>query len=99
MHKFKNTISLDKLMTNEKKTILACFAHPDDEIGCIGTLSNHVDKGDQVVLVWTTSGEMASHFDKMSFNEVKKIREEQGKVVGEIIGSQTMFLGFGDTSC
>lgn len=98
MHKFKSSISLDKLMTDEIKTILACFAHPDDEIGCIGTLSNHVGKGDQVVLAWTTSGEMASHFNDMPFDKIKKIRENQGEAVGTIVGCETMFLGYGDTS-
>lgn len=85
-------------MTDNELTIFACFAHPDDEIGCLGTLSNHVEKGDKVVLAWTTSGEMASHFEGMSFSEVKKIREDQGKEVGEIIGCETLFLGYGDTS-
>ncbi len=35
-------------MNTGKKTILACVAHPDDEIGCIGTLVNNVGKGDRV---------------------------------------------------
>ncbi|MCG3254706.1 MAG: hypothetical protein KAU62_01385 [Candidatus Heimdallarchaeota archaeon] len=38
-------------MNTGRKTILACVAHPDDEVGCIGTLVNHVEKGDKVVLV------------------------------------------------
>ncbi|MHA2357281.1 MAG: PIG-L deacetylase family protein [Candidatus Heimdallarchaeaceae archaeon] len=84
-------------MTDNEQTIFACFAHPDDEIACVGSLCNHVDRGDKVVLAWTTSGELASHFNGMEFDEVKKIREEQGKVVGEIIGCETLFLGYGDT--
>ncbi len=95
---FKNSKDYEKLMSNNKKTIFACFSHPDDEIGCMGTLANHVERGDHVILAWTTSGEMASHFNGMDFSEVKKIREEQGKKVGEIIGCETMFLGYGDTS-
>ena len=86
------------IMTNEGKTILACVAHPDDEIGCIGTLVNHVNRGDKVVLAWTTSGEMASQFNGMTFSEVKGIREKQGEDVGKIIGCETLFLGYGDTS-
>ncbi|MHA1687289.1 MAG: PIG-L deacetylase family protein [Candidatus Heimdallarchaeaceae archaeon] len=79
-------------------TIFACFAHPDDELGCLGTLANHVCQGDRVILAWTTSGEMSSYFNGMSFSEIKKIREEQGKTVGDIIGTETLFLGYGDTS-
>ncbi len=86
------------IMNNEEKTILACVAHPDDEIGCIGTLVNHVNRGDKVVLAWTTSGEMASHFNGMTFSEVKEIREKQGEDVGKIIGCETLFLDYGDTS-
>ena len=41
---------------------------------------------------------MASHFNDMSFSEVKEIREKQGKDVGKIIGCETLFLGYGDTS-
>ena len=85
-------------MDSNNKTLFACFAHPDDEIGCIGTLANHAEKGDKIILAWTTSGEMASHFENMTLDEIKKIREEQGKTVGEIIDSETMFLGYGDTS-
>ncbi|MHA1829877.1 MAG: PIG-L deacetylase family protein [Candidatus Heimdallarchaeaceae archaeon] len=85
-------------MSEHKTTIFACFAHPDDEIGCIGTLANHVEKGDKVVLAWTTSGEMASYFEDMTLEEVKKIREDQGKKVGKIVGCKTKFLGYGDTS-
>ncbi|UJG39583.1 MAG: PIG-L family deacetylase [Candidatus Heimdallarchaeum aukensis] len=82
-----------------KKTILACFAHPDDELGCVGTLANHAKNGDRVVIAWTTSGEMASFFEGMSFEEVKDIREKQGREIGKIIGSnvETIFLGYGDT--
>lgn len=49
-----------KIILMTKKTILACFAHPDDELGCVGTLANHAKNGDRVVIAWTTSGEMAS---------------------------------------
>ncbi len=85
-------------MTDSEKTIFACFAHPDDELGCIGTLLKHAEKGDRVVLSFTTSGEMASFFESMSFSEIKKTREEQGKIVGEIIDCEIKFLGYGDTS-
>lgn len=85
-------------MREMPRTIFACFAHPDDELGCLGTLANHAQHGDRVVLAWTTSGEMASYFNGMDFEEVKRIRQEQGKQIGKIIGAETLFLGYGDTS-
>jgi len=46
--------------TSARRTVLACFAHPDDEMGALGSLANHVDRGDRVVLAWMTSGENTS---------------------------------------
>lgn len=74
------------------------FAHPDDEIGCAGTLGNHVRNGDQVLLVWTTHGENASHFNGVSPSQVARVREGHGKRVGRVIGCETRFLDFPDTA-
>lgn len=43
-----------------RKCVFACFAHPDDEVGALGTLANHADRGDRVVLGWMTCGENTS---------------------------------------
>lgn len=41
--------------------IMAIGAHPDDiELGCAGTLINHTKKGDKVILVDLTQGELGS---------------------------------------
>ena len=45
---------------SSRKTVFACFAHPDDEVGALGTLANHGDCGDRVVLAWMTCGENTS---------------------------------------
>jgi LmbE family N-acetylglucosaminyl deacetylase len=39
--------------------VFACFAHPDDKVGALGTLANHGDRV-TVVLAWMTCGENAS---------------------------------------
>ncbi|MEW6420340.1 MAG: PIG-L family deacetylase, partial [Deinococcota bacterium] len=54
--------------------IMAVFAHPDDEIGCIGTLAKHAARGDEVMLVWTTLGELASQFGDTPHEEVRRVR-------------------------
>ena len=77
--------------------VLAVFAHPDDEIGCVGTLANHVRNGDEVLLVWTTYGENASHFNGVGPKQVARVREGHGKRVGRLIGCATRFLDFPDT--
>ncbi|WP_309572293.1 PIG-L deacetylase family protein [Deinococcus sp.] len=77
--------------------IMAVFAHPDDEIGCIGTLAKHAARGDEVMLVWTTLGELASQFGDTSHEEVTRVRREHGAWVAERIGATYHFFDMGDS--
>ena len=52
---------------------MAVFAHPDDEIGAAGTLALHAQKGDRVMLVWMTRGELASQFGDTPEEEVARV--------------------------
>jgi LmbE family N-acetylglucosaminyl deacetylase len=49
-------------MTEQNYTILAVFAHPDDEVGAGSTLSYYSDQGVRVVLCCATRGEAATIF-------------------------------------
>ena len=50
--------------------ILAVGAHPDDiEIGCGGTLAAHIDRGDHVVMLVMTRGELAHTPDECRLTE------------------------------
>lgn len=77
--------------------ILAVFAHPDDELGCIGSLIKHAERGDDVMLVWTTHGEMASQFADHSHEEVRRIRQEHGSWVAKKVGAEAYFFDMGDS--
>ena len=77
--------------------ILAVFAHPDDEVGCVSTLAKHHARGDHVMLVWTTYGENASHFAGVGHDEVKRVREGHGRDIANMVGGQYRFFDFGDT--
>ncbi|MGQ9630667.1 MAG: PIG-L deacetylase family protein [bacterium] len=81
---------------NERKTIFACFAHADDEIGALGTLANHVERGDRVILAWTTYGEMTSLFGDIPVEEIIRRRKEHATKVSQVIGCEIMFLEYGD---
>lgn len=81
----------------ERKTIFACFPHADDEISCVGTMANHVAKGDRVVLCFGTHGEMTSLMGNVSVEEIVKERERHAAEVAKIIGCEVMFLDFEDT--
>ncbi|MEZ4608462.1 MAG: PIG-L deacetylase family protein [Deinococcales bacterium] len=77
--------------------ILAIFAHPDDELGCVGSLKKHAERGDKVMLVWTTHGEMASQYVEHSDEEVRRIRHEHGAFVAQELGAEYRFFNMGDS--
>ena len=80
-----------------RKTLLVGLAHPDDEVGVAGTILAQKERGDRVVVVWLTRGEMTEAFGPIPEREVARKREEQGRQAGEILGVETRFLGFRDT--
>lgn len=79
------------------KTLLVGLAHPDDEVGAAGTILAQKERGDRVVIVWLTRGEMTEAFGPIAESEVARMREEQGRRAGEILGVETRFLQFRDT--
>ncbi|MGI8747942.1 MAG: PIG-L deacetylase family protein [Deinococcus sp.] len=77
--------------------LMAVLAHPDDEIGCIGTLAKHARRGDRVMLVWTTLGELASQFVDAPRGEVVRVRQGHGAWVAGHIGAEHRFFDMGDS--
>ncbi len=70
------------------KKVLVFAPHPDDEmIGCGGTLALHAQKGDQVTVVFVTSGEAAAL--QADPSELARTREQEAKDAGEVLGFQT----------
>ncbi len=80
-----------------QRTLLVGLAHPDDEVGAAGTILAQRARGDRVVLVWLTRGEMTEAFGGIPQHEVAAIREEHGRLAGEILGCETRFLDLPDT--
>lgn len=79
------------------KTVLVALTHPDDEVGCSGTVAAHRAAGDRVVLLWLTRGEMTEIYGSMSTREVIETRLAQGRGAAEILGAEHRFLAFPDT--
>lgn len=77
--------------------LLAVFAHPDDELGCVGTLAAHAERGDEVLLVFTTQGELASQYVSQSESEVRRIRQEHGAHIAGLLGAKLHFFDMGDS--
>lgn len=85
-------------MTNTKaRTLLVALAHPDDEISCAGTIAAHRERGDHVVLLWLTRGEMTHAFSDLRPDEVRARRTEHGKGAAAILGAEARFMDFRDT--
>ncbi|UJG40850.1 MAG: PIG-L family deacetylase [Candidatus Heimdallarchaeum aukensis] len=80
-----------------KLNVLAIFAHPDDEVGAIGTLLNHIEEGDNVDILLLTRGENASSFSGTK-EEIAKIREKQAKKIENELGLKYHFFDIPDSS-
>lgn len=79
------------------KTILVALTHPDDEVGCAGTVAAHRAAGDRVVLLWLTRGEMTDIHGDLPVEKVAERRVEQGTRAAEILDAEPRFLDFPDT--
>lgn len=80
-----------------RRTLLAVLSHPDDELACAGALAAQVARGDRVVLVWLTRGEMTRAFGDLPPAEVARRREEQGTHAARLLGVEHRFLDWPDT--
>lgn len=78
-------------------TVLVALAHPDDEVGCAGTIATHSAAGDRVVLLWLTRGEMTEAFSDLETHAVAERRMETGRRAAAILGAEPRFLDLPDT--
>jgi N-acetylglucosamine malate deacetylase 1 len=79
------------------KTLLVALSHPDDEIGCAGTIAAHAASGCRVVLLFLTRGEMTESLGPLEAEEVARRRMEHGRTAADILGAEVWFLEFPDT--
>jgi LmbE family N-acetylglucosaminyl deacetylase len=78
-------------------TLLVVLAHPDDEIGCAGTIAAHSAQGHRVVLTFLTHGEMTESLGPLKAAEVAAQREQHAHEAGRILGCEIRFLDYHDT--
>lgn len=81
-----------------ERTLLVALAHPDDELGAAGTILAQRARGDRVVLLWLTRGEMTEALGPVPEEEIIERRREMGRRAGEILDAETRFLDFPDTA-
>ena len=77
-------------------TVMAVWAHPDDEVTSAGTLARLAHDGARVTLVHFTHGEGA-HFTGFSAAQLYRMRPEEAKAAGRALGVQdVVVLDYGD---
>ena len=83
-----------------KSTLLAVFAHPDDEyFGVGGTLAKYAVNGTRVVLVCATRGEVGEISDASlaTPESLAKVREDELRCAAQTLGvAEVLFLDYRD---
>ncbi len=84
-----------------RKTLLAVFAHPDDEaFGVGGTLARYAAQGVRVVLACATRGEAGQISDPSlaTPENLGRVREEELRCAARALGvREVIFLGYRDS--
>ncbi len=75
-------------MTDKNYTILAIFAHPDDEIGAGSTFAHYSDQGVRIVLTCATRGEAATIFcdDCATRETLADVRTQELQCACDLLG-------------
>ena len=78
------------------RTILAVFAHPDDEsLACGGTLARLADSGARVVLLCATRGESGSVSDEslLGARDLGRVRSDELREAARTLGIADVIIG------
>jgi N-acetylglucosamine malate deacetylase 1 len=82
----------------ERKTLLVALSHPDDEVGCAGTMAAHAAAGHRVVVLFLTRGEMTEALGSSDASEVARLRMEHGREAARLVGvDEVSYLDLPDT--
>ena len=83
---------------NHNKVAMVVTAHPDDaEWGCSGSVAKWTRLGWDVIYVLCTDGSKGTEDREISSANLSKIREEEQRKAGEILGLKAIeFLGYPD---
>jgi N-acetylglucosamine malate deacetylase 1 len=77
--------------------LLVALSHPDDEVGCAGTIALHRAQDVRVVLLFLTRGEMTESLGPLSAERVGVERVKHAEQVAKLLDCEVRFLDFADT--
>lgn len=77
------------LIPGARKTVMAIWAHPDDEITSAGTLRAMAQEGAHVVLIYLTRGE-AARDTGYSREDLAQVRRLEAQAAGTTLGAQAV---------
>ena len=84
-------------MIERPQRAMVIFAHPDDEIGCAGTIASWTQQGSEVALVLCTNGNKGTEDPEMTPERLAQIREQEQRNAAAALGVQdVVFLGYPD---
>jgi len=84
-------------MIDRPERAMVIFAHPDDEIGCAGTIAGWTGQGTEVVYVVCTNGNKGTEDLEMLPERLAQIREQEQRDAAAAVGVQdVVFLRYPD---
>src|ERR1051326_5088224 len=83
-----------------EKSILLCFAHPDDEVGCAPLVARHVAEGGKATLICATNGDVGDVDEKYlrDYPSIPALRLAELDCAAKTIGfTEVVTFGYRDS--
>ncbi|HEY7023058.1 MAG TPA: PIG-L family deacetylase [Ktedonobacterales bacterium] len=87
-------------MSERQKSILACFAHPDDELGVASLVAQSVAQGARATLICTTNGDVGTVDDEYmrGYSSIAELRLAELACATKLIGfTEVVPFGYRDS--
>jgi LmbE family N-acetylglucosaminyl deacetylase len=87
-------------MSERQKSILACFAHPDDELGVASLVAQSVAQGARATLICTTNGDVGTVDEEYlrGYSSIAELRLAELACATKLIGfTEVVTLGYRDS--